>query len=710
MLTENEALSWRSNVNLERLLTLIETRTKLLVNRLNLPDQEFSNSVDLTYESIVLSETLDSAWLSGLYLYREYDLQKAAQAVVGKKVTDETRAVDEMRADESTLALKRKEYLDALATTRKQILKYKAKFEEASHHVNVFSTGMHCVNLKEGAEEMRCSFNELRRLNASLEERLVLAGISKQKIMTDLREELVEIRASCSQNPNHRGSHHQAIDEPLQDLNLSNQTLKDINEVWKASLPEVHALSDSDRHTEMLTFLSSSLGFFGAECIEDIADTYLSTQTGEADLEEERAKLFGVLSVETHRYRSISGALQASIKDSEFLLEPDRFSTVGAVISEAGRTAAQRLSCQVVFIWRIAHGTLTGFSSRSSDKLISIAISPDDHCSYATTRFTPSALDPGTGSDIRALVLAGQLATYKDEDHEALTVTWQDTGMTIVRSWKRDPPFHQFAGVYCEQFHRRVVSAIAPLQLVQIRRIADQRPLDLVDCLFDLRMSASSPNITAGLVARHLAKLFHARNVVVYIPIEAEQNGRAIKIDSSDTGEHADDDIERFCDLTDIDDRLRGTALNGVSIVSVPALQPNSLKSKASIISEDIDQHSQPNEEQQDDATRPSVLFPVFKGRQTIMLLEWTNPDPYSEGEGFDDVRIATETLFHESNPDHKSILTQYTGVLECILAQWFKPANSLIYQLNELTCYETETERENSLVMKIMKDTFYSR
>jgi hypothetical protein len=112
-------------------------------------------------------------------------------------------------------------------------------------------------------------------------------------------------------------------------------------------------------------------------------------------------------------------------------------------------------------------------------------------------------------------------------------------------------------------------------------------------------------------------------------------------------------------------------------------------------------------ERPQTELYRPKVVFPVIKGRQIVLILEWTNPDPSTQGEGFDDVRIATETLFHETNPDHKHILTQYVNVLECILARWFRASNSLLYQLQELSSYETENEREDAIIKRIVDETY---
>jgi hypothetical protein len=257
--------------------------------------------------------------------------------------------------------------------------------------------------------------------------------------------------------------------------------------------------------------------------------------------------------------------------------------------------------------------------------------------------------------------------------------------------------------VYCEQFHRRVVSAIAPMQLVQTRRIADQRPLDLVDCLFELRMSASSPRETARLVTKHLAKLFHAQHPSIYIPIDSDHSGKSIKIDGQSPT--TDADVERFVDLSDVLDRYKSDALTGISISLTPSLNISHLRPHSSATSA-----SAPSVDTAEDCRRTSVTFPVFKGRQTVMILEWTNPDPSTEGGGFDDVRIATETLYHDSNPDHRLVMTEYTGALECILAQWFKPANGLIYQLNELESYETETDRENMLIERIVADSYHSK
>jgi hypothetical protein len=658
-------LGWTTTIELEVLLDRYLKRNGALMRELQASEATLKETVDHVHETVTVCEVIDSAVLRGLQLRRALDSQLSITAEGRLKVQEQERLLAEMGAEEEKLIGDRKQYLEELAKVRKQILKYKAKYEEVSHHVNVFSTGMDCVSKQQGPEEMRCSFNELRRVNATMEERLVLAGVSKQKVMKDLRDEMVEIRMSCSRNP--LRSQSSIHDESLEDLHLTSQILKDMNEVWKAQLPSVEAVSRDDRHSYMLSYLASSLGYFSADCIEDSVDLLLSKQEG--DHVEERAKLFGVLSVETHRYRSICGALQSAIKDSEILLDPGIFASVGAVISESCKVACQRLGCQVAFIWRVSHGSLTGYSNVGEENPLTVNCSSIRNIQSEKQKFFKPK-DPGDnlGPDVLALISNDQLKNLETE-HETFSIIWEEGGMTVVRDCSRNPPFHQFAGIYCEQFHRRVVSAIAPMQLVQIRRVADKRPLDLVNCLFELRAKASTARETARLANKHLATLFRAQELKILIPVESEP-GKALRLSVSDSDESEPKQVQ------------------------MPEL-PKQTEHKDAV----------PTPHETDVPEIPArIVFPVIKGRQVDMILEWTNPDPTLASEGFNDIRMTIETLFQETNADHKSILLQYANALECFLARWYKSSNSALFQVQELTCYETEDQEEEEAIEVIMR------
>ncbi len=603
--------------------------------------------------------------------------------------------IEEMASNELQLLQERKHHLEDLGKIRKQILKYKGRFEEVSHHVNVFSTGVDCVLKDEGPEEMRCSFNELRRVNAGLEERLILAGVSKQKIMNDLRDELDAIRASCSQNPA-RSSNH-VPDEVLEDLNLTTQGIRDMNKVCKASLPSVSSISDNRRHAEMLSFLASSMGFFASDCLDDIVDSTLSsnkTHPTEALYEEERGRLFGVISVETHRYRTITASLQAAVKDAELLLDPSRYTSVGSVISAAAASAVQRLSCSIAFIWRKSNDKCYGFLNLPYDSAITYSSQTQDAVVGGRQRFSPANINSDLSMDIHALLSSGVLTNSLDE-YESLSVTYEREGMTVVRNCSKDPPFLPFEGIYCEQFLRRVVSAIAPMQRVQIRRIADQRPLDLVQCLFELRCAATTPLSTIELSSDHLGKLFRAQDLRIFIPVESEP-GKALALCREEIlGNDIVADLDPNNFLSD------NCSTKGI----FPVKHTFTLKqARASVAADDGEASfiklflDEPDHK---------IVFPVFKGRQLLMFLEWSHPITLPcSNEGFDNDELWSELRFDHKNADHKTILTEYVGVLEGLLAQWFKGCNSLFYQSQEITSYLTEDDHERETIAGIVQKT----
>ena len=673
------------------MLDELKQRSSALLKYLNQSPEELASHVNEINEISILSQVVDPAWLDELQLRVSFEEHSRALSDAVARVNEANSRITGMTANEESLVEDRKRYIAELASVRQSILKFKAKYEESSHHISVFSTGASLIKQQDGAEEMRCSFNELRRVNAALEERLVLTGVSKQKVMSDLKEELTEIRGSCSRNPTR---YQPSTEDAMEDLNLSSHILKDINEIWKATLPRVNAQTGQRIHDELLTFLSSSLGYFCSDIVDDLADlTVNSIDTPDAHADE-RAKLLGTLSVETHRYRSISGALQSAVKDSGLLLDPSQFDSMGRVICESCQLVKQRLGCSAVLVWKLSHGSLIGYGDMNEKMVVA---NMDNPVSEPNTIHTFSVSDPGLPGDIAALVRAGFIKESSESlAFESLSVRFEDGGMTAIRS-SQDIPFAQFSGIYCEQFHRRIVSAIAPMQQLQIRRIADQRPLDLVECMFELRSSAHSPNATIKLVNQHMQRLFRARDVAIYIPLDNTNHASIIKLTQNDT---SDSDLASCLNTSTILSEFAYMATSGVSVVQLdpevadllkPALQLNISRDSA-------DEQSHP-----ETAIRTgSHLLPVIKGRLTVMIFEWWNADATVPNEGFEDPRIRLETFFDPESVSHKSTLKSYADVLEGILANWFKTANSTFSQLQEVNSYDVESLVEEKLIQSI--------
>ena len=656
-------LNWRTSLPLEVLFCELVTRSDTLLRLLHLPNEELVGNTNSVNENIITSQVLDAAWLDELQLRYSVDIHTSTLEESRINVEDQVNLMARMALEEESLISDRKRYMGDLSSVRQSILKFKARYEEASHHVNVFSNGASLMAQQEGAEEMRCSFNELRRLNSTLEERLVLTGVSKQKVMNDLKTEYHELRASCSKNPTR---HQKPNDETLQDLNLSPQTLNDISEIWRASLPAIDAHSLDNKHSDMLTFLSSSLGFFGAECIEDLADLSLTESHAE-----ERAKLLGTLSMETHRYRCISGALQAAIKDAELFFNSDRFESIGRIIRESCETIKRRLGCLLVVVWKRSHDKLVAYDNLS-DSSISGPFSPNMNPSNTSRIFKVG--DPGLSGELALVAAAGHL--NPNNEFETFTTKTDDhSGLTVIRNVS-ESVFPAFAGLYCEQLFRRLMSAIAPMQQVQIRRISDQRPLDLVECMFELRSSSNSPSDTIRFVNNHLDKLFRACDVKIYIPFDNYNEEKVVLLSLENP--------------------------DGVHLPHAPREIAGILKPNATNTT--IDEEDRADPTVMTENLRRHVI-PVVRGRQLLMVLLWHNPEISQSTDGFDDPRFLLEFCYDESSTNQRSVLNAYLGVLEGVLCNWFQSSNLAFGQSQELASYEEEEKTEEALIYQLLRD-----
>jgi hypothetical protein len=307
-----------------------------------------------------------------------------------------------------------------------------------------------------------------------------------------------------------------------------------------------------------------------------------------------------------------------------------------------------------------------------------------------------SVSDTNLPCDIAAILRSGLTGVSSVDSFESLSVRFEDGGMTVMRS-SEDIPFAPFSGIYCEQFYRRIVSAITPLQQLHIRRIADQRPLDLVECMLELRKLAHSPHATIKLVHEHMKRLFSARDVAIYIPLDNAEQTTIIKL--MECGEPASEVpgcLNTSAILTEFSDK----ATDGVFLVPLEPDIADILKppSQLNMTREKVDERSSP-----DTILRiERHLVPVVKGRQTIMVFEWWNADSTSPDDGFEDPKALLETFFDPESAHHKSILKAYANILEGILATWFKAANSTFSQLQEFNSYDVESLVEERLIKDI--------
>ena len=718
-LSEPQGIGWETILPLEKAYRCLQDRNAVLTKLLQLSKEDTVAQGNAIHEAILLSELFDEAWLSELTLRHLVDEKAAALRVSETKLQEQAEAIAKLHEEESQLMVERKKYGVDMGLETQAILKYKSKFEDVSHHLNTFSTGLQFMSATSVpsedafvvplAEQMRCSFNELRRVNASLEEKLVITGVSKQKTMKELKHVLTEIRASCSRNP---AKFRLLNEDALGDPNLSSHTLRDINSVWKATQPAVPSLTGEQTHTDMVTWLSLSMGHFTEECVNDIADVAFTRQrknpASSASHLDEEAKLVGVLSAETHRYRSISGALKAAITDSQLLLDNNKFDSVGEVISNACHVMKKRIGCRIVTFWRKSNdgSEAIGFSSGHHLADVRVRTNPTDLALFERSGKETCSVDsmdlahlPSLPSDIRSLV---PLIERKgdNEKFEAFSVTSTSGGMTIVRG-DEDAPFHSFSGIYCEQFYRRIVSAITPLQMIQVKRISQQRPLDLVECMFELRAGANSPSVMFALVQQHMHKLFRAVNMNVFLTLDSDSS-QLIRIGKPDIVVDNDNVLE-YCDVSGIPDKYNERVLAGVSVIATPSTLTEIVKANLAVALPPSASPSDLISSGYIDGNQVTHIRPVTRGRTVVLILCWTNPSPLEPSEGFDNNRVLTETFFNPESTSHKSVLGTYVLLLQSVLGAWFGGASSSLSGGIDLTSYQVEQESEQLLIRNLV-------
>ena len=519
---------------------VLGARNEELLKYLSLSKEATAVEVDAIDEVVTLAESFDSNWLEELKLRHAFDEACIHLEISAGKLKEQDELLANLERESEELMIARKRYGLDLANESQASLKNKSKLDDIVHQHFAFKSGSRLLQSELTgvpnallSEQMRCAFNDLRRVNSGLEEKLVLTGVAKQRAMRELQSLLLDLRAHCSRNPFAR--FRQLVEDPLalDDPNLSPYAIKDINQVWKAAMPLVPSLSGDPVHTDLVTWLSISSGHFTEQCIRDLVDVLVTRRHksggGDASIaaEEEAAKLVGVLTAETHRYRSIAGALRSVIQDSRDAIEASaKLDSVTDVIGNACKVVRTRLGCRLVTFWMEGGVEVVGYSDGGPNTITptitTFTLSPFISPLYSRSLKETCSIvgqplnDEDVPADLRCLANAGLLDPHEEID--AFAVSSSSGGMTLV---KGEHEFHSFSGIYCEQFYRRILSVIAPLQIAQVKRVASQRPIDLVDCLFELRQKAVSADVFASLVSAHLKILFRASFVAVLVPLDA---------------------------------------------------------------------------------------------------------------------------------------------------------------------------------------------
>ena len=650
-------MGWDSPYYLEKLLDCLVERNESLTKWISLSRAETQDCVDEIHEACILSDVFDESWVNELH--QRY-LMGERSVIVGAsedQVEELTAELAQLCETEAQLVEDRKKYAGKLLLESQLIHRHRARYEEVSHHLNVFSTGVALLTtpphsssdggdpLTPVAEQMRCSYNELRRVNASLEEKLVMTGIAKRKILSDIGNLLSNLRENCAAT-RPKGEHDDADDGSI-------------------CIPKVPSLSGEATHNDLLSCMSVSFGHFASECINDIADVALSNHH---HLEKE-CLLVGVLSVESNRYKSIAASLKAAIHDSQGLLLLDLESSVNKVISKACETVRKRLGCTDVTFWTISTGEnkSTGIGSSCSGIVECKAEAPFFFMRNMTDTMKFDEKIDVLPPDLKRIILKlrekeNEMTKQPARRIEAFAVNKDKSGMTVIRDDLKDVAFLPFSGIYADQLFRRMVSAIAPLQELQLERTAAQRPLHLVECMFELRNEANSPTDLIKLVSLHFNLLFKGSDVEILFPLEEEEPAGHL-LCLSVSREPID-----FCESFSLDDsripkKFQSNYQDVISRIKAP--------------------HRSTHLHEVSGGGRPSTLF----------FISWNNACSVDEAGMF----------YDPENPTHKSILDTYANTILSLLGNWFGTIFPALATPRNLVSFQVEKELESLLIRKLI-------
>ena len=507
---EVSGLGWLGNLELEKLLKSLTVRNHRLLGLLSLSRPESLAQVDLIDEMVTLVEVFDAHWVVELGLRHAFDESVFAYESAKERLHEQNELLQDLQKESLSMESSRRRYGTDLRVEVQSLLKNKSKLEDILHQHLAFKRGVALLDdVQSSQESIRCAYNDLRRVNALLEEKLVLTGVAKQRVMKELQSLFVQLRAECFRDSFVRFK--QLMDDPLftlDDPNLSPSALADIDQIWRAAVPVIPSLSGDAIHTDLITLLATSCGHFCEQAIRESPS--------------DEASLVEVLGAETNRYSSIAGALRAVISDTRVSFD-GRISVL-EVVGDACTIIRKRLGCDLVVFWNMDVATSEGgvatrgaaVATSEGGRVFQFFLdekqTPFFQRSLNETCFMGeiTAQENTLPGDVEILFEKGWLC--RDCKFSGFSVSSHSGGMTVFTTAK----LPSFAAIYVDQFYKRILSAIAPLAIAQSKHSSNQRPLQLVDCMFELRKSGNDWLSFLSLVEKHLHVLFGATNVQIW--------------------------------------------------------------------------------------------------------------------------------------------------------------------------------------------------
>jgi hypothetical protein len=549
--------------------------------------------------------------------------------------------------------------LNLIKIENSQISKSRRNFENYSHQFNVFESGRSFITPPFSSdhssilsEQMRCAFNELKRVNASLEEQLIVTGVSKQRILKQLKSKYLSLRASCLSKPS---KYHPPAVSERDDSDPLTMNLRDMNQVWGATISSVPSLTGDPIHTDMTTWLSASMGYFSDECFRGALDV-----GGRIEAEEE-AKLLLVLGAEVNRYRAICAALRYAIDDSRRAIDSDSDS-LPAVLASACEIMKTRLGASVVTFWRMSKdgSSASGYTTADSGELnirLSGGGGPAALFQRAIesreTAYYSSTDDGEVPMDISLIV--SKFENLKNfESFSVSTAKGGGGAVTVIRDCDTDEPFHMFTAIYCEQFSRRLVASISPLQQKEVKKIIENRSLHLVECLFQLRRDSMGPAQTVReLVLPHMRTLFNVESVKLFITIE-HNNQEILSISPNEVSESIDPRVPGLVDLSRFPDTFdREAEWRGIRIIPMESEIREICKNNSNLI--------------KIEKSKIHSFIPFTGGGKNVtMILALVHAGDVTGG--FDNQRAKNEKNFDYGK--HLNLISNYLNLLNSILIE----------------------------------------
>jgi hypothetical protein len=595
--------------------------------------------VDETHLQVLSCDLLDDNGLAELNLRYTLDDRMSLQSETNSKISRYMQEFDRLSQLQEKLMADRRRYMHDIVTEDQAIIKYKSKFNEISHQFEIFQRGMEILSRKSSLDQMRSVFQDLTRINGSVQDKLMSSVYARQLHVRGIKQIMSEIQARCSAVKRH--------------ISLDSIPV---------TLPKVAGTSAPLLDKDLMVSLVASRGHFAPEIIMDLSEKSSSSEGG--DIVTEEITFVGVLATQCAKYKSISRMLMNTISDANTCYE----STIGAVDREIVIKTfcvkiLKRLECGYVVYWANKgegwEGRLFSRNPDTSD-ITSSCLTYAGPMEEVTAAIAYDPENLPTGLEWLKLLPADILNGVIQ-----LVGAWTVDAEGIVAVDSGSPPFaaSPLPSIYCEQMLRHMMSVLSPLELATKQAVSRNRPVTVLDCLFELRDRSRSVKSLFELAKKHMSQLMLASNLELFIPID-HTHGTIVRIGENGAQDRPID--SSLLDYSTIPLAERETTSNGdlplISIVEV---------------SEEISPVLQSNREYCFETAELQLtrLFPVSEGRIVTLVAKWSE-------EATDEPRD-TKT--------RKRILSAYLGTVSNMLSTWTRKINSNIGGGNKLVCYETQ-------------------